>query len=1413
MSDLRYDWKRFWYPKGGTCKLDFAGYLDDPESSYAHITHPEVVQFESIGETPCLILLGEPGSGKSTAMDQTFEETRRQGKPALKFGLRGYDSSSELNNEIFGNSEFQDWLNGTYHLDLFLDSLDEGLLSLSVLSDTLSRKLKNFPCERLNLRLTCRTADWRGTLEENLRQIWGKDDVGVYEIAPLRRVDVEKAAEENHLDSEAFLREIQAREAVPLAIQPITLKFLLKVYQEDKQFPSTRKELYYKGCRNFCDENNQYRREAGEKGKLDVDKRMMIAGRIAAVIIFANQVAIWTGSGEAPSKNYIAIQELCGIETLNKREFSITETSIQEVLKITSLFSSYGDGYNSFCFTHQTYAEFLAAWYLAQHPMTLAQRMSLLQHPADPDKKLVPQLHEVAAWLASLVPDVFRKIVETDPDVMLHSDIATADQEGCAALVESLLRLHNEEKLLYEPRSWLYQRLKDKDLVAQVQPYISDTAKSVDARYVAIDIVRACQLEVLQRDLANVATTPSQPYWVRVNAAHTVSEIGDIETKKILKPLALGEAGDDTDNELKGYGLQSTYPSHMTAKEVFDVLTQPDGTSFGGTYQNFVAKNFAEHLQVADLPLALAWVEAQQPRRELRYPFSELSDAIMFLAWEHLESPGVLEAFARIAFTRCSNYQQITSDKKEPSFESLLLNNAGKRRLLLEALVDMIPPSSESEPIWLLGYRTQIILQEDFLWMIEQLQSSQSEHTQKIWAQLVQRIFRNPECSSDKVNTILSVSGTNEVLHEVFKSWIESIGLGSPEAKKIRDSYLEEQEWLNRDNNQLEPPLADRITACLNEFEAGNLNAWWSLNMEMTLMPNSKYYDDVCRQPDITALNGWQAADLLTRSRIVDAAEKFVVNWQREIQDLLGLCNSDVAGYKALRLLLHERHRSILNLGVETWKMWAPVLITTYWMSNDSRYVEPHLELNKLAYSNAPAELINTLIAQIDKENERNGNVFITRSIKNFWDERIAAALLKKLEDPALKPESVGQLLEVLLAHKVFAAKSLAEAFIPSPPPSEGEQRSKAIFAARALIFNAEDAGWSVIWSAIQQDPEFGRKVLESVSYFAREAGSVEWRLSENQVLELYRWLARQYPKVERPKRQKDSDDFSVEDYEVKPEESANRWQSAILQHLKERGTPQSCEALQQIAHEFPDMAEKLKRILLEAQLITRRRTWLAPTPQEVLKVTSNQNVRLVNGADQLLDVVIESLDRLSQKLQGQTPSAFLLWDQIVSRPKDEQALSDYIKLHLEDDLKQKGIIAKREVEIRRRHGDKAVAALGERVDLQVDAFVRLPSGEIQDCVSVIIEVKGCWNKDLNVAMQTQLVERYLKDNRCQHGLYLIGWFNCNQWDNKDSRKPPKLSIKEARQKFETQAADLSKQGVKVKAVVLNTALRQINEQ
>lgn len=109
-----------------------------------------------------------------------------------------------------------------------------------------------------------------------------------------------------------------------------------------------------------------------------------------------------------------------------------------------------------------------------------------------------------------------------------------------------------------------------------------------------------------------------------------------------------------------------------------------------------------------------------------------------------------------------------------------------------------------------------------------------------------------------------------------------------------------------------------------------------------------------------------------------------------------------------------------------------------------------------------------------------------------------------------------------------------------------------------------------------------------------------------------------------------------------------------------------------------------------------------------------------------------------------------------------------------------------------------------------MEAVILGPDGQDYDSVRVIIEVKGSWHRDLAEAMVTQLWERYLRDNSCQHGLYLVGWFNCDAWDRKDYRRnnAPKLSLEEARVRFQTQAAGLTEGGAIIRAVIMDAAFR-----
>ena len=119
-------------------------------------------------------------------------------------------------------------------------------------------------------------------------------------------------------------------------------------------------------------------------------------------------------------------------------EIEIDEDVISEVLD-TGLFAS--SGANRLGWSHHTYAEFLAAHYLMLHKLTSAQVLSLFTIPDDIEDKLAPQLHETAAWLASMRPEFFRKVIGTDPSVLLLSDVATAEVADRELLVETLLKL------------------------------------------------------------------------------------------------------------------------------------------------------------------------------------------------------------------------------------------------------------------------------------------------------------------------------------------------------------------------------------------------------------------------------------------------------------------------------------------------------------------------------------------------------------------------------------------------------------------------------------------------------------------------------------------------------------------------------------------------------------------------------------------------------------------------------------------------------------------------------------------------------------------------------------------------------------------------------------------------------------
>lgn len=1430
MEHGRYQWKRFWYPRNAPIQLGNDGYLPDPDARWGAYLNPEAVAFEELESTPCLVLLGEPGLGKSDTLAVAHHRSEREaidtGDSAAWFDLHAYQSDSRLERAILEDATVRNWLAGSHRLYLYLDSLDEALLRIDTVTDLLAQILSRLPLERLHLRIACRSDDWSLGFECTLKQLWRAKRDCTYTLAPLRRVDVAAAARMRGIDDGAFLAEVERIGAVPLAIKPITLEFLFKSFQRDGGLPRTQRDVYARGCELLCEESNRHRRETRRTGVHTAGERLAAASCLAAVTVFSNRYAVWTDldMGEVPEAD-VPVHEV--IEAIGGG-LDVQESAIRAALA-TGLFSAPNASERNWA--HQTYAEYLAARFVTQR-MTLRQVLNLL---LDSDGKLVPQLRTVAAWIAVMMPETFDVLAMADPEGVLRADVTAADEARRACLVAALLATYEaEETLDRDPALWRrYATLSHPGLADQLRPYITNSAKGIIARRVAIDVAAACKLQTLQTDLMRLALDPNEPPHLRSRAVDAVAAVGDPSTLVKLRPFVFGEAGDDPDDDLKGYALRALWPEHLSAPELFTALTPPMNEHYFGAYAAFLRSGFEEYLQSGDLVTALGWAEQYAMVQQWGSDLHGAVDRVLLKAWNHLEREGVVEAFARATLARLSSHQAIVtaahvsagrdagSDDDEmlgqSSFADSIRRDERRRRSVLEAMLRLLI-ASDADPFLLIYSDTPVVTADDVLWLIERLRPERSEAVASVLARLIAHVTDLSD--PDQLDVILVASGDIPALVAQYRWLLTPVPLDSPEAEQMRARYCQEQELAvqraERTSERIQSPfqVPPQVEDLLGRCETGEVSAWWRLNMLLSITPEGRL-DGAELTPDVTALPAWEACDVGTQERLVKAARRYVLEQDPLAEGWLApsklrlwmgqrisIFRPAFAGYRALMLLQRRDPETVHTLGEDIWRRWASILVSFPSLPGDAAQ-ESHDVLIRAAYGYAADEIIATFLAQCKQQDHETGTLYGLHRVSACWDDLFSDAVVTAITRRQFRPGVLQALLIALIDHGSPSARVFAKNLINGRRRGR-VARQRAAIAAAVLLTQADDAGWSVVWPVFQQDSTFGREVLLSLHRFPTRQTSIAERLSDEHVADLFIYVASLFPPSEDPPL---PNGFVTDEHHIA------MWRSSLVSQLPQRRTLEACRALRRIVQAYPQ-EHWLKLQLREAEDLLRYDTWRPASPETIIKLATNRDRRLVENGDQLLDVILESFARLEQELQGETPAVSLLWNdptiggKKVYAPKDEATLSNYVKLHLERDLQGRGIIANREVEVRTGMG-----ARGERTDVHVDAIIRRPGGEKYNPVTVIIEVKGCWNRDVMHAMETQLAIRYLKDNQCRHGLYLVGWYRCQQWDDADPRKSatPRLSIEEARERFTYQAVELSARadlGIQVKSYVLNTSLR-----
>ena len=763
-----FPWKRFWCSHEGSLRLDNSGYLTDPEGEYGKYSNPDVVSFERIKNTPCLILLGEPGIGKSQTIKDEVENIRKglseKDELILHIDLKEYGSEDSVKEAIFESEIWERFSSGKYRLHLFLDSLDEVRIRIQNVQSVILRGLRKSPIDRLFFRIACRTAEWPWSFKDGLIELWKeKEQVKVYELVPLRLLDVQKAANSIGIDADKFNKAIDEKRAGPLASKPILLNFLINLFKSEGGFPASQAELYKKGCLHLCEESDPERREKGDINKqyvgyLTSEQRLTIASRIAASLQLSKNFAVYTDIdyGNIPS-DCVTIKELIGgKEKTASSYFDIAEDSVKETLK-TGLFTSRGT--HLLGFAHQTYQEFLSAFYLKDAP--LQQIKSLISHTHD-EKRVIPQLHETAAWLAGQRTDVFGWLSSIEPDILLRSDITKIGNDMKKNLVSSLLERFIDEDLL-DDRDFrdYYKKLAHPELFKQLEPIITDKSISIPRR-VAIDIATACNVKELQKLLVEIALNQSENYHIRIRAAGAICLIGDDDTKKRLEPLAKGEGGDDPDDELKGYGMKCMWPKYWTTIELLKNITIPRGNFFGA-YFRFLSGEIVPHLPTSDLTANMA--DALNIINGWCYtgigydPLTIISDEIFYTAWSQIPDNSAMKSLSQLILSRIKNHEPICDEMVWGSLSA----EEDKRHEMIKFMIETF--NIDEKICRRIRYmETPLILYNDFPWLLKQIESSTTEK-QKLWTVFIVNTLREVY-SAEWINAFLEVYSRLPILQE-----------------------------------------------------------------------------------------------------------------------------------------------------------------------------------------------------------------------------------------------------------------------------------------------------------------------------------------------------------------------------------------------------------------------------------------------------------------------------------------------------------------------------------------------------------------------------------------------------------------------------------------------------------------------
>lgn len=1368
-----------------------SGFMTDRSDFLAAAT-PDAKRLSELADIDCLVLIGEPGLGKTTEL--TAEHRRvstslRDGDHALLVELGFTRVASELEERIFGSQEFKEWQAGDGRLHLYLDSLDEARMRLETAAKLLMRGLEDVPHQRLVVRLSCRSADRHQTLENELSGWFEGERFAVRELAPLTRSDVEAAAAAEEVDSGKFVGEIIASELQSLAMVPESLKFLIGIHRESGSIPTRRSDAFEQGLELLCREPDEDRR----MGQIPASSRMAVSARVAAATMLSGRSVIRIAPG-APGPDEATVAELAGGHEIDrhvgvKRTLDIDEPAVEDALG-TAIFAGAGAGRSRFAQT--SHSEFLAARWIADGGLSARQRDDLLFGAAT--GRVVPQLREVAVSLAELSPEFEAMLLDRDPLVLLRSEPTGLDiggrERAVAALMEGARDLavdRWDRRLRRTFSSLTFPGLED--LLGSI---LNDGTDSPWARQIACDLAAGCGLAGLAPILTDLALDPSADLQVRVAATSALGDLGEETQLERVRPLATEPLDEDEDDELKAAALRILWPGMIGVEELVASLTEPKREHFIGGYRMFLASELVDGLETGDLATMLCWASGVPVSHFATDELSTLREEVFVMAWPAIVSDErIREAFLDAVVPLLRENVNVLSHSMLNDHPEVFVEQAA-RRSLVEGLIPLMA-TGELTLVNVLFAAPRLLAADDVDWLLEELRAARGTELERPLAELIDRL---PVLGGSEL-AILEALGESSVLDQLSGPRFEPVEIDSPIAEEMRQIHAVRIEATVEEEDEPEPDLdiPGRVKSALDDYEGGDRAGFWVATtwMEISERRHREYLIS-----DLTALTGWSLIDEADRQRLLDFAPSYLREGGAEPERWLRqqkIFWPAWAGYRALRLLADRDQVQFAQLPGSVWENWGAVIVGWF---RDATVGSAETAFNdwmlQHLFSKAPQEGADRFAELLDRDLRAARPLSSLNLVDRVWAPELEEVILRRAKRPRRDPDRRAELLRTLVANgSITGLEHARRLVVPGALAGGPDRRALAAKVGMVLLEQRGAAEWERIWRLMQDDVEFGRDL---VLRLAEREVQIAANLPAAVAAELYLWVEEQFPSAEDPQ---------IEGvHGPSPREQIGTWRWRIIGVIAAQGTREAVDTLARLAGMFPKMIG-IKRYQHDAEEIFERSEWEPPRPRDVLRLSEDSRRRYVRSDRELREVLIVGLKRCQEKLQGQEGVVSLLWDSKPLRPKRERQVALWLADRLKEDLAGQGIFVGRELEI----NANPEGYMGESVDIICEAVAgeRVEGSPI---VRVVIELKCCWHEDLDEAMREQLVNRYL-DGDHRQGIYVVAHFDSPDWDASDSvkyRRCRRRDLQASRDFFAQQAEKVSADGAaEVSAFVLDCAL------